>query len=122
MLIGAQSTRRSTFPAKNASGDRVDYEAAVSGGLNLVPTEPALEVLADDCGRVPADGRLLDADEPFERLIEQCADIETAMAESDGRIQFAPEGHRRHTGRLTLDALPTISAANETNLGTAGWY
>ena len=64
------------FPENDAAGDRIDYETAVSGGLQLVPTGSALEVLADDYGRMFADGMLLDTDEPFERLVEQCADIE----------------------------------------------
>ena len=65
------------FPKNDASSSRIDYEAAVSGGLQLVPTGRALEVLADDSGRILADGMLLDLDESFERLIEHCADIET---------------------------------------------
>jgi len=44
------------FPEKGAAGDRIDYEAAVSGGLQLVPTPTALEALADDCARMAADG------------------------------------------------------------------
>ena len=59
-----------------AAGDRIDYEAAVSGGLQLVPTGSALKVLADDYARMVADGMLLGTDESFERLIERCAGIE----------------------------------------------
>ena len=44
------------FPEKDAAGDRIDCEAAVSGGLQLVPTGSALEVLADYYGRMVADG------------------------------------------------------------------
>ena len=44
------------LPEKDAEGGRIDYEAAVSGGLQLVPTGSALEVLADDCTRMVADG------------------------------------------------------------------
>ena len=65
------------FPEKDAAGDRIDYQAAVSGGLQLVPTGSALEVLADDYGRMVADGMLPGTDESFERLIERCASIET---------------------------------------------
>ena len=63
------------FPEKDAAGDRIDYKAAVSGGLQLVPTGSALEVLADDYARMVADGMLLGTDESFERLIAQCAGI-----------------------------------------------
>ena len=64
------------FPEKDAAGNRIDYEGAVAGGLQLVPAGPALNVLAEDYGRMLADGMLLDADEPFERLLEQCSGIE----------------------------------------------
>ena len=64
------------FSEKGPAGDRIDYEAAVSGGLQLVPTGSALEVLADDYGRMVADGMLLGTDESFERLIARCAGIE----------------------------------------------
>ena len=47
------------FPEKGATGERIDYQAAVSGGLQVVPTGSALEVLADDYGRMAADGTLL---------------------------------------------------------------
>ena len=42
------------FPEKDSAGDRIDYEAAVSGGLQLVPTGTALEALADDYARMIA--------------------------------------------------------------------
>ena len=64
------------FPEKDAAGIRIDYQAAVGGGLQLVPAGSALDVLADDYGRMLADGMLLDADEPFERLMEHCSGIE----------------------------------------------
>ena len=64
------------FPEKDAAGERIDYEAAVSGGLQLVPTGSALEVLAADYARMAADGMLLSTDESFERLIGRCAGIE----------------------------------------------
>ena len=66
-----------------ASGNRINYEAAVAGGLQLIPAGSALDVLADDYGRMLADGMLLDADEPFEHLLEQCSDME-ARANAPG--------------------------------------
>ena len=71
------------FPEKDAAGDRIDYEAAVAGGLQLVPTGSALEVLADDYARMVADGMLLGTDESFERLIERCAGIEARANRSE---------------------------------------
>ena len=71
------------FPEKDAAGNRIDYEVAVAGRLQLIPAGSALDVLADDYGKMLADGMLLDADEPFERLLEQCSDIE-ARANAQG--------------------------------------
>ena len=64
------------FREKDAAGNEIDYHGAVGGGLQLIPSGPALDVLADDYGRMLADGMLFDVDEPFERLMEQCSGIE----------------------------------------------
>ncbi len=64
------------FSEADARGQQIDYEAAVSGGLQLVPAGGAYEVLADDYARMVADGMLLDEDERFDGLIERCAVIE----------------------------------------------
>ncbi len=64
------------FAENDARGDRIDYEAAVSSGLQLVPSGAAHAVLADDYARMLADGMLLDENEPFDALMERCAAIE----------------------------------------------
>ena len=64
------------FRENDAAGNRIDYEAAVSGGLRLVPCGDAREALADDYRAMLDEGMLLDDGEPFETLIERCADIE----------------------------------------------
>ena len=64
------------FTENDAHGDRIDYEAAVSGGLQLVPSGAAHTVLASDYEKMLADGMLLDVSEPFEALMERCAAIE----------------------------------------------
>ena len=64
------------FREKDAAGSEIDYRVAVGGGLHLIPSGSALDALADDYARMAAGGMLLDADEPFERLMEHCADIE----------------------------------------------
>ena len=64
------------FPEKDAAGGRIDYEAAVSGGLRLVPEGPAWDVLADDYRRMMEDGMLLDDGELFEEIMERCAGVE----------------------------------------------
>ena len=65
------------FSENDASGTRIDYEAAVSGHLQLVPAGAAHSVLADDYARMLADGMLLDDTEAFDALMERCAAIET---------------------------------------------
>ena len=64
------------FSENDARGERIDYEVAVSGGLQLVPSGTAHAVLADDYAKMLADGMLLDEHEPFDALIERCAAIE----------------------------------------------
>ncbi len=48
----------------------------VSGDLRLVPAGEALGALSKDYGQIVDDGLLLEDAEPFEALIERCADIE----------------------------------------------
>lgn len=64
------------FSEKDATGTRIDYEAAVCGGLQLVPAGAAHTVLAEDYARMLADGMLLEDAEPFDALMERCAAIE----------------------------------------------
>ena len=63
------------FREKDVSGNWVDYEAAVSGALQLVPTGPSLAALADDYARMVDDGLLLDDSEPFDALMKCCQAI-----------------------------------------------
>ena len=70
------------FTENDARGKRVDYEAAVSGGLQLVPSGAARAVLADDYARMIADGMLLDDNESFDLLMERCARMETRANET----------------------------------------
>ena len=64
------------FPEKNAAGELIDYVAAISGGLRLVPSERALTGLSLDYARMLDDGLLLGDAEPFNALLEQCRDLE----------------------------------------------
>lgn len=64
------------FREKDTAGNWVDYKAAVSGGLQLVPDGPAYRVLSDDYDRMMTDGMLLDDEEQFDDLMERCADIQ----------------------------------------------
>ncbi len=65
------------FAENDARGVRIDYEAAVSGHLQLVPEGAAHAALADDYAKMVADGMLLDHSEPFDALMGRCATIET---------------------------------------------
>ena len=65
------------FAENDAHGERIDYEAAVSERLRLVPSGTAYAVLANDHSKMLADGMLLDEGEPFSLLMEKCAAIET---------------------------------------------
>ena len=64
------------FPEKDAEGNRIDFEASVRGGLRLVPTGEAYELLAEDYKAMVGAGMLFNDPEPFENLMERCADIE----------------------------------------------
>jgi len=64
------------FVENDAHGERIDYEAAVTGGLQIVPSGAAHEMLADDYAKMLAGGMLLDEGEPFDALMERCAAIE----------------------------------------------
>jgi hypothetical protein len=64
------------FRAKDTSGNQIDYAAAVSGGLQLVPDAEALKTLEADYKKMADDGILLDDAEPFADLITRCADLE----------------------------------------------
>ena len=64
------------FFENDAHAKRIDYQAAVSGSLQLIPSGAAYAVLADDYARMLADGMLLDENEPFDSLMERCASIE----------------------------------------------
>ena len=69
------------FAARDAAGNGIDYVAAVSGGLQLVPGGPGRDALAEDYERMLANGMLLEDAEPFDELIERCADIEARANE-----------------------------------------
>ncbi len=65
------------FFRENAeNGKMIDYRAAVSGGLQLVPSGKALEVLAEDYRHMVADRLLLDEADEFEKLLKHCSAIQ----------------------------------------------
>ena len=70
------ATKAMFFSENDAQGKRIDYEAAVSGGLQLVPVGAAHGVLSNDYARMLTDGMLLDENESFDELMDRCASIE----------------------------------------------
>ena len=64
------------FRENDSNRQRIDYHAAVSGNLRLVPSGTAQEALAEDYASMLTIGMLLDEDRPFDSLMERCALIE----------------------------------------------
>lgn len=75
-LANAVARHKAMFFAEKAA-DRlvIDYASAVNGGLQLVPAGDGAKALAEDYARMVDDGLLLEEAEPFETLMERCADI-----------------------------------------------
>ena len=63
------------FREKDARGRWIDYRAAVSSELQLVPEGLARNALQEDYERMVSDG-LLDEAEPFDLLVDRCAALE----------------------------------------------
>ena len=76
-LAGSVARHKGMFFAEKAA-DRtpIDYDAAINGGLKLVPTGDAAKALKEDYARMVEDGLLFDDAEPFETLMARCADIQ----------------------------------------------
>ena len=76
-LARAVADHKSVFFAeKNTRGEVINYHAAVTGELQLVPDDDALAKLAADYQQMVDDGLFLDEAEPFEALLDQCRAIQ----------------------------------------------
>lgn len=64
------------FAEKGPDGTLIDYHAAISGGLRLVPDDGALVKLADDYRHMVEDGLFLDEVESFDALLHRCRAIQ----------------------------------------------
>jgi len=64
------------FRTRDRSGTPIDYVAAVSGQLQLVPNEKGLQELEADYKKMAEAGILLDDAEPFPELMKRCAALE----------------------------------------------
>lgn len=64
------------FAEKGPDGEPIDYHAAVTGGLRLVPDKGALTALAADYQHMVDDGLFLGEAESFDALLRQCQAIQ----------------------------------------------
>jgi hypothetical protein len=60
------------FAEKNSHGEAIDYKAAVTGALQLIPAEQALETLSLDYSQMVADGLLFEEPESLKELLDHC--------------------------------------------------
>lgn len=76
-LANAVADHKSIFFAeKNVDGGLIDYHAAVTGGLRLVPDDGALAKLAADYKHMVDDGLFLDEVESFDTLLQRCRAVQ----------------------------------------------
>ena len=76
-LANAVADHKSIFFAeKRSDGELIDYHAAVSSGLCLVPDDGALAKLATDYQHMVDAGLFLDEVESFDALLRQCQAIQ----------------------------------------------
>ena len=64
------------FRERDTDANWIDYGAAVSGSLQLVPEGLAYQVVENDYERMVEDGILLDDSEGFEVLMKRCSELE----------------------------------------------
>lgn len=64
------------FAEKDRQGVAIDYMAAVTGHLRIVPEGEARTALAQDYAAMTADGIMLGESLPFEALLSACAELQ----------------------------------------------
>lgn len=62
---------------KDSAGGVIDYLPAVTGHLNVVPTDDACTALADDYASMRADQIMPGVALTFEHLMQACREVET---------------------------------------------
>jgi hypothetical protein len=73
------------FAEKDASGAKIDYFQATSGGLRLIPEGPPLDALKKDYAAMLEDGLLALEQPTFEALMARCAAIQHEINRLAGR-------------------------------------
>jgi len=76
------------FAEKDQSGSSIDYSECLRGGLRLVPTRTAYEVLAEDYAKMAEDGILLHNPPKFHDLMDECAEIEQRLNQALAQSQL----------------------------------
>jgi len=69
------------FREQDVEGDWIDYMAAVTGHLQLIPDRPLYDILAEDYRQMQRSGMLPEDAESFEDMMNRCAGIETRANE-----------------------------------------
>jgi len=64
------------FKERDRQGNWIDYNAAVTGGLQLVPDAELRKLLADDYAKMVAERILIGEAESFDDLMKKCADLQ----------------------------------------------
>jgi hypothetical protein len=72
------------FSERDQKGQKIDYHAAVSGSLQLVPRAAAFEVLRSDYTKMVEDGAMLEDDQDFDELMARCDSIQTRANQLPG--------------------------------------
>lgn len=73
------------FSEKDASGNPIDYFAAVGGSLHMVPDGAARDALAADYASMLEDQLLVGNALPFDDLMQACAQVEVRANKAAGR-------------------------------------
>ena len=76
LALAAARHKAMFFRENDSNRQRIDYHAAVSGNLRLVPLGSAQGALAEDYAAMLPSGMLLGDDESFDTLMVRCAEIE----------------------------------------------
>ncbi|MFC5699636.1 nucleotidyl transferase AbiEii/AbiGii toxin family protein [Pseudomonas sp. GCM10022186] len=71
------------FREKDANGNEVDYRAAVTGGLRIVPDGDARKALADDYARMLEGGMMVGEPFAFDDLMDACEQLQQRLNGAD---------------------------------------
>lgn len=63
------------FRERDVAGNWIDYVAAVSGDLQLIPESPLFDILAEDYDQMQQAGMFLENTDTFEDVVNRCAAI-----------------------------------------------